>query len=520
MIELPMIASIGLSAIAVVLLIALLVRTSATPKAISAFGQELTLMRNDLAESLRRGREETTTSGRDQREELARSLSAGFQQLAQLVSSFGTVMHESFEQLGAAQKDRLELAVRRVNEFGEKNDANFGAMQVEATDGRRLLREGIAESLKEFREVLGQRLDQAAEGQRERLENVTMEVRRHAQLNSEAHDKLRETVQGRLDHLREENSQKLDEMRVTVDEKLQGTLEQRLGESFKRVDDQLRMVHESVGKMQDLAVGVGDLKRLFGNVKMRGGWAEVSLGNLLEQVFAAEQYEKNVAVNPDSDDRVEFAIKLPGQGSDETPCWLPIDAKFPVEDYERLLQASDRADADGVETALRGLEARIKREAATICKKYVKPPHTTDFGIMFLPTEGLYAEVIRRPGLVDELQRTSQIVVAGPTVLMAILSSLRMGFKTLAIQKKSSEVWKLLGSVKSEFSSYGIVLDRVKKKLDDASATLDKDVMVRSRAINRALRGVELLPEHEVRDALPLPLLPDTTEGESEVGEG
>jgi len=252
-----------------------------------------------------------------------------------------------------------------------------------------------------------------------------------------------------LDQLREDNSQKLDEMRITVDEKLQGTLEQRLGESFKRVDDQLKMVHESVGKMQDLAVGVGDLKRLFGNVKMRGGWAEVSLGSLLEQVFTAEQFEKNVAVDPKSDERVEFAVKLPGQGDDEAPCWLPIDAKFPVEDYERLLQASDRADAEGVEVALKGLETRIKREANTICKKYIKPPHTTDFGIMFLPTEGLYAEVIRRPGLVDELQRSSQIVVAGPTVLMAILSSLRMGFKTLAIEKKTSEVRKLLSSVKS-----------------------------------------------------------------------
>jgi DNA recombination protein RmuC len=490
------------ASISLILLLVLYLKHLSTAGVMSSVRQDVVAIRKEFSDNLEQARDENAKRSKDQREELARSLSGGFTQVGQLVTSIATSMRESFEHLSTAQKERLELTIQRVNQFGENNATNFAAMETQSTLSRKLLREETSKSFHEFGQVLAQRLDQSAESQRERLENVGTEIRRHAQLSYDTHEKLRESVESRLDHLRQENSMKLDEMRVTVDEKLQGTLEKRLGESFQRVDEQLKMVHESVGKMQDLAVGVGDLKRLFGNVKLRGGWAEVSLGSLLEQVFTAEQYETNVAVDPNSEERVEFAIKLPGQGSEDNPCWLPIDAKFPVEDYERLLQASERGDAEAEEAALKGLEVRIKREGATICKKYVKPPHTTDFGIMFLPTEGLYAEVIRRPGLVDFLQRDCQIIVAGPTVLMAILSSLRMGFKTLAIQKKSSEVWKLLGSVKAEFSNYGQVLDKVKRKLDDASATLEKDVMVRTRAVTRALRTVELLPEHEVKDAL------------------
>lgn len=473
-------------------------------------------MRDAVIGEFARSREAEEGRARHQREEVGQKLAAGFaqadenagrlrQEVSQLVATLGTGLRDNFEALSVTQRERLDGAVLRVTDFGETNARRFDEMRAEAVDGRQVLREEIGQRLSEFREFLGGQLGQNAEAQRERLEGVTAELRRHAQLSAEAQDKLRDTVQGRLDHLRQENSAKLDEMRATVDEKLQGTLEQRLGESFKRVDEQLKQVHESVGKMQDLATGVGDLKRVLGNVKMRGGWAEVSLGSLLEEAFTAEQFSRNVAVKPGSDERVEYAIKLPGHGDGDWPCWLPIDAKFPIEDYERLLEASDLGDAVAVEAALKGLERRIRGEGATICKKYVSPPHTTDFAIMFLPTEGLYAEVIRRPGLVSDLQRNCQIVVAGPTVLMALLNSLRMGFRTLAIEKRSSEVWHLLSEVKTEFGKYGKVLDKVKQKIDDASKTLEDEVGVRRRSLDRKLRTIDVLPEHEALALLALP---------------
>jgi DNA recombination protein RmuC len=292
-------------------------------------------------------------------------------------------------------------------------------------------------------------------------------------------------------------------MRKTVDEKLQGTLEERLGEKFKIVSHQLEQVFKSVGEMQSLASGVGDLKRVLTNVKTRGTWAEVSLGHLLEQVMAPEQFVRNVEVKPGSGERVEFAIRLPGQGEGDTPVLLPIDAKFPSEDYERLLEASERADSAAVEVALKGLEARIRQEGQTICGKYISPPDTTDFAILYLPTEGLYAEVIRRPGLVDHLQGQCRIVVAGPTVLLAILNSLRMGFRTLAIQQRSSEVWQTLAAVKTEFAKYGEVLDAVRKKLGEATNQIDK-VATRKRAIDRKLREIETLPEADAGAVLAL----------------
>jgi DNA recombination protein RmuC len=291
-------------------------------------------------------------------------------------------------------------------------------------------------------------------------------------------------------------------MRLTVDEKLQNTLEQRLSTSFKIVSDQLEQVFKSVGEMQTLAAGVGDLKRVLTNVKNRGTWAEVSLGNLLEQIMAPEQFERGVEVRPESGERVDFAIKLPGAGSDGH-VWLPIDAKFPSEDYERLVDASERGDPVDAENALKGIEQRIRLEGASICEKYICPPHTTDFAILYVPTEGLYAEVIRRQGLVDELQRNCRIVVAGPTVLLATLNSLRMGFRTLAIQKRSSEVWELLSAVKTEFSKYGTVLDKVQKKLTEASNQIEL-VARRRRAIDRRLRSVEEAPDHQAEQLLQL----------------
>jgi DNA recombination protein RmuC len=283
-------------------------------------------------------------------------------------------------------------------------------------------------------------------------------------------------------------------MRATVDEKLQSTLEQRLGESFKQVSERLEQVYRGLGEMRSLAVGVGDLKKVLTNVKTRGTWGEIRLSHILEQILTPDQYDVNVATKKNSNDRVEFAIKLPGQDSDkQTVVWLPIDSKFPQEDYQRLLDAQEAADKEQSEKSIKSLEGRIKAEAKFIKEKYIDPPYTTDFGIMFLPVEGLYAEVLRQPGLCDFLQREYRIVVTGPTTLAALLNSLQMGFRTLAIEKRSSEVWELLGVVKTEFGKFGDVLAKTKKKLKEASNTIGQ-AEVRTRAIERKLRKVEEVP--------------------------
>jgi DNA recombination protein RmuC len=296
-----------------------------------------------------------------------------------------------------------------------------------------------------------------------------------------------------------DNAAKLEQMRATVEEKLHETLEQRLTGSFKVVSDQLEQVFRGLGEMQTLATGVGDLKRMMTNVKARGAWGEVTLGNILEHAMAADQYEKNVEVRPGSNQRVEFAIKLPG--GEGGPLWLPIDAKFPTEDYERLVDASERGDVEAVEISAKAIEMRIRHSANEISSKYIHPPYSTDFAILFLPTEGLYAEIIRRPGLADSLQRDCRIIITGPTTLLALLNSLRMGFRTLAIQKRSSEVWQILGAVKGEFAKYGTILEKVQKKLQEASSTID-DVAVRRRQIDRKLRSVDVLPEMEAEALL------------------
>lgn len=321
--------------------------------------------------------------------------------------------------------------------------------------------------------------------------------------NAQRLDALRGTVDARLKDLQAENAGKLDEMRKTVDEKLQSTLESRLGQSFKQVSQQLEQVYKGLGEMQTLATGVGDLKRLLTNVKSRGGYGEVQLEALLEQMLSPEQYDKNVAIKPGSREHVDFAIKMPG-GADGQPCWLPIDAKFPREDYERLQEAQDRADKDAAELAGLALERRIRLEAASISDKYIAPPHTTNFAVLFLPTEGLFAEVLRRPGLFEALQREFHVSVAGPTTLTAQINSLQMGFRTLAIEKRSSEVWQVLGAVKTEFGKFGTVLDKVRDKLDQARNQID-ETGVRSRQIERKLKGVEALTEGETAKMLPAP---------------
>ena len=314
---------------------------------------------------------------------------------------------------------------------------------------------------------------------------------------------LTATVDSRLKHLQAENAVKLDEMRKTVDEKLQSTLESRLGQSFKQVSQQLEQVYKGLGEMQTLAAGVGDLKRVLTNVKTRGGYGEVQLGALLEQVLTPDQYARQVPVRPGSRETVDYAIRLPG-GSDGQPCWLPIDAKFPREDYERLLDAQERADKEAADAAGLALERRIRLEAAAIQDKYIDPPYTTNFALLFLPTEGLFAEVLRRPGLFDSLQREFHVTVAGPTTLTAQISSLQMGFRTLAIEKRSSEVWQVLGAVKTEFGKFGNVLDKVREKLDQARNQID-ETGVRTRQIERKLKGVEALPENQAAEMLPAP---------------
>lgn len=327
-------------------------------------------------------------------------------------------------------------------------------------------------------------------------------LRRFSETLAEQLQRLSEANERRLIALQQGNEQKLDQMRATVDEKLSATLEQRLGESFKQVADRLEQVHKGLGEMQTLARDVGSLNRVLTNVKTRGIFGEVQLAALLDQVFTPEQYAVNVATVPKSNDRVEFAIRLPGQRDDGQPLWLPIDAKFPREDYERLLDAHERADAPGVEIAAKAIENRLKLEAKAIRDKYIAPPHTTDFGILFVPTEGLYAEALRRPGLVDTLQREYKVMLAGPTTLLATLTSLQMGFRTLALEKRSAEVWEVLGAVKTEFGKFGDVLAKTKKKLEEAANTIDQ-AEVRSRAMARQLKGVEALPEARALQLLP-----------------
>ncbi|MGD0231948.1 MAG: DNA recombination protein RmuC [Syntrophorhabdales bacterium] len=321
------------------------------------------------------------------------------------------------------------------------------------------------------------------------------------QANEQRFETLRTVVETRLKAIQEDNARQLDQMRATVDEKLQGTLEKRLGESFRQVSERLEQVYKGLGEMQTLATGVGDLKRVLTNVKTRGTWGEVQLWAMLEQVLPPEQYATNVATR-DGGQRVEFAVKLPGRDEDgDDPVWLPIDAKFPMEDYQRLVDAEERADAADAEIAARQLEVRIKQCARDICEKYINPPRTTDFAILFLPTEGLFAEVIRRAGLADHVQRASSVVIAGPTTLWSILNSLHMGFRTLAIQRRSSEVWNLLAAVKTEWTKYGEVLGKVQDKLRQASETLQK-AQTRTRAIGRRLRDVQELPANEARALL------------------
>jgi DNA recombination protein RmuC len=393
-----------------------------------------------------------------------------------------------------------------------------GELRREVGDNARGGRQEIQQTLATFQETLTRQGAETTRTQNAQIDafaqqlvqlrgtlgdTLTNQLKDLSEANARRMAEVRATLETQLASLQQNNAAKLDEMRATVDEKLHATLEARLGESFKQVAERLEQVHKGLGEMQTLAQGVGDLKHLLSNVKTRGMFGEAQLGALLEQVFAPDQYATQVATRPGSRNVVDFAIKLPGRGDDGVPCWLPIDAKFPNEDYERLLDAQQRADAEGSEAAARGLENRIKLEAKAMAEKYLEPPHTTDFAILFLPTEGLYAEVLRRPGLMEILQREYRVTLAGPTTLMAMLNSLQMGFRTLALEKRSSEVWQVLGAVKTEFGKFGDTLARVKSQTQTVLNSLDA-AETRSRAMGRALRTVEALPQDQARSLLPL----------------
>jgi DNA recombination protein RmuC len=354
-------------------------------------------------------------------------------------------------------------------------------------------REETASSSKALSDSVARRLTEVQSLLKAELEVVAGRIQQLSLSNENRLDKLRIVVDERLQKLQQENAEKLEQMRATVDEKLQGTLEKRLGESFKLVSERLEAVQRGLGEMQTLATGVGDLKKVLTNVKVRGTLGEVQLGALLEQILAPSQYAVNVATRGEGGERVEFAIRMPGQEDGSGEVYLPIDAKFPIEDYQRLVEASERADLPGVEAAARALELRVKGCARDIQEKYLAPPHTTEFGILYLPVEGLFAEVVRRTGLVEALQREQKVLVAGPTTLTAILNSLQMGFRTLAITRRSSEVWQVLGAVKTEWGKFGDVLAKVEKKLTEASNTV-AEVHRRQRVIGKRLQSVEELP--------------------------
>ncbi len=364
----------------------------------------------------------------------------------------------------------------------------------ETAQNARQARQELGAALRLSSDSLQQRLVENIGVQKDQLDSFSKQLISLARLNEEKLETIRKTLETQLRSLQEDNARKLEQMRATVDEKLQSTLDKRLGESFKQVSERLEQVYKGLGEMRTLAAGVGDLKKVLTNVKTRGTWGEIRLSHILEQILTPDQYDVNVATKKNSNERVEFAIKLPGQEAEkEKIVWLPIDSKFPQEDYQRLMDAQEAADKTLAEKCIKNLEMRIKAEAKRIKEKYIEPPGTTDFGIMFLPVEGLYAEVLRQPGLCDTLQREHRIVVTGPTTLAALLNSLQMGFRTLAIEKHSSEVWQLLGVVKTEFGKFGDVLAKTKKKLQEAGHTIDK-AEIRTRAIARKLRKVQEVP--------------------------
>jgi DNA recombination protein RmuC len=501
--------ALGLVTLALVAWLALRCRDDV---ALREFGEALRRAAADDAQQLARElRAEVADSARATRQELAGTMTL-FQQ--SLLSQSGDVARTQNEQIDTL---RTQLAAMQQQVAG----ALHGATQALAQQSQ-AARDAQDAALARQAEQQAQALQRVSEQQALALQRLSDSLAEQLRALAESNDRrladMRQTVEGRLQALQQGNEAKLEQMRATVDEKLHATLEQRLGESFRQVAERLELVHQGLGEMQSLARDVGSLNRVLTNVKTRGVFGEVQLAGLLEQVLTPDQYAANVETVPGSGARVEYAIRLPGRGGPDAPgaqpLWLPIDAKFPREDYERLLDAHERADPAGVDAAAKAIEARLRLEARTIREKYVAAPYTTDFAILFVPTEGLYAEALRRPGLVEALQREHRITLAGPTTLLATLSSLQMGFRTLALEKRSAEVWQVLGAVKTEFGKFGDVLAKTRRKLEEATNTIDA-AEVRTRAMARQLKAVEALPETQARQLLGAP--GDETEADADL---
>ncbi len=441
---------------------------------------QLTNLQNELQ---RHQQQSSERIERELREQVQSTAQATRQELGSNFMQFQQALAAQLTNVATLQNNQIDSFAQQLAKLNEANAQQLEAMRQAITLQAQTGREEQATALKRFGDTLNQTLTTLTESNAQRMAEV------------------RATLEAKIKDLQTDNGARLEEMRKTVDEKLHATLEQRLGESFKLVSDRLEKVHQGLGEMQQLAIGVGDLKRVLTNVKTRGTWGEVQLEMLLEQVLTPDQYAKNVETIPGSGARVEFAIKLPGSDNGNTPVWMPIDAKFPKEQYERLAEAADRADADGVLLAGRELETVVRNEAKKIAEKYLSPPLTTDFAILFLPTEGLYAEVMRRPGLADDLQRTHRVSIAGPSTLSALLNSLQMGFRTLALEKRSSEVWQVLGAVKTEFGKFGDVLAATKATLERAAKNIEQ-AETRSRQMTRKLKSVEALPSEAAQQLL------------------
>jgi DNA recombination protein RmuC len=470
--------------------VVLLLRRTSTevPSEIAQILPRLDQLDRSMRDEFARSRQEAIDNARAQRDELAQAL-----------ARVGDAIDKRLMTLTQSNDTRLDTVRQTLVE-------QLDRVRLESETAVKGVRMEVGDALTRFEAAIRLKLDEQTTQQRTNLGNVNDTVTRLVETFNQQSERVRESVDQRLTQLQQSNEQKLEQMRLTVDEKLQTTLEARLGASFKLVSERLEQVQKGLGEMQSLASGVGDLKKVLTNVKTRGTWGEVQLGNLLEAILAPQQYEANVATTG-TQDRVEYAIRLPGEG--EQPVWLPIDSKFPKEDYERLVDAQDRADVEAVALATKGLEVALIKNAQDIHKKYIAPPHTTDFGIMFLPTEGLYAEAIRRPDVIEKIQREYRVIVAGPSTFAALLNSLQMGFRTLAIQQRSSEVWEVLGAVKTEFGKFGEVMDKVHKKLGEATNLIEKDVSVRQRAIHRKLREIEAMPSEDAVKLLPVDLSSD-----------
>jgi DNA recombination protein RmuC len=479
-----LIVAVAALALALVLAIAGLMRGSgrAHDDALAALGEQMRERSENEARAYERLEREVRAEIAETALRSRSDLGAGFTQVQQMLAA-------QLASVATVQNGKIEDFAQRLAQLTDSNRKQLDAVRESLQLQAQQARDEQGNALRRFGETLATQLAQLIDANDRRFAEV------------------RATLEQRLKDIEANNATKLEEMRRTVDEKLHATLEQRLGESFKLVSDRLEQVHRGLGEMQTLAAGVGDLKKVLTNVKTRGTWGEVQLEALLEQMLTPDQYAKNVATVPKSSERVEFAIRLPGRADSAggqgaaAPVWLPIDAKFPREDYERLIDAQERADPAAVDEASRALEARVRNEARTIAEKYVSPPHTTDFALLFLPTEGLYAEILRRPGLTDLLQRDYRVTIAGPTTLTALLNSLQMGFRTLAIERRSSEVWQVLGAVKTEFGKFGDVLAKTKSQLETVTRSIELAER-RTRVMNTKLREVEALPGEQASGLL------------------